>query len=99
MPPKTDNPISGSYPVAGRASGGLKGPSVGAILSLTSGSLLISAEALDGKPCRSQRITVTAVLVIFGGGVGGAFSSGGLVAGEAVTAAGLAGLEAVEFRC
>ena len=28
-------PKSGSYPVAGRASGGLNGPSVGAILSLT----------------------------------------------------------------
>ena len=28
-------PKSGSYPVAGNTSGGLKGPSVGAILSLT----------------------------------------------------------------
>jgi chemosensory pili system protein ChpA (sensor histidine kinase/response regulator) len=28
-------PRSGSYPVAGRASGGLNGPSVGAIFSLT----------------------------------------------------------------
>jgi hypothetical protein len=70
------------------ATGGAAGaPTAGAILLLTSGSLLISAEALDGKPCRSQRITVTAVLVILGGGVGGAFSSGGLVAGEAVISA------------
>ena len=50
------------------ATGGAAGaPTAGAILSLTSGSLLISAEVLDGKPCRSQRVTVTAVLVIFGG--------------------------------
>ena len=81
-------------------SGGVAGaPTAAAILSLTSGSLLISAEALDGKPCRSRRVTVTAVLVILGGGVGGAFSAGGRAVGEAVTAAGLAGLEAVEFRC
>jgi hypothetical protein len=30
-----NEPKSGSYPVAGSASAGLKGPSVGAILSLT----------------------------------------------------------------
>ncbi len=89
-------------------SGGAAGaPTASGILSLTSGSLILSAEAMDEKPCRSQRITVTAVLIILGAGVSGSFagaaegaySAGGLAAGEAVTSAGIAGLEAVSFKC
>jgi hypothetical protein len=75
----------------------LEGVSFG--LAVASAEFAVSAEALDDSPCRSQRITVTAVLLILGGGVGGAFGEAGLIAGEAVTEAGLAGLDSVEFRC
>jgi hypothetical protein len=78
------------------ASGGSAG---GPIFGVTSATLTISAEALDNKPCRSERITITAVLPILGGGVGGAFSAGGFVAGEAVTQTGVAGVSAVELKC
>jgi hypothetical protein len=75
------------------------GAGAGAVLAVTSASLQVSAEALDGSPCKSERITVTVVLSIFGGGVGGAFGEGGLVVGEAITEAGLVGLDQVEFKC
>lgn len=70
------------------------------ILALTSASLQVSAEAFDGSPCRSERIIVTAMVTILGGGVGGAFSEGGLLIASAVVEAGLiAGMESVEIRC
>lgn len=75
------------------------GAGAGAVLAVTSATLQVSAEAFDDSPCKSARITVAVVLTILGGGVGGAFSEGGLVAGEAVTEAGLAGHDQVEFTC
>ena len=69
------------------------------ILAVTSATLQVSAEAFDGSPCRSERMTISVVLSILGGAVGGAFSEGGFVVGEAVTEGGLFAADQATIQC
>jgi hypothetical protein len=53
--------------------------------------LATTAEAVDRKPCRAERVVLTATLGWFAGSVGGAFASGGwAAAGGGASASGYA---------
>jgi hypothetical protein len=58
-------------------------------LAAGSGATAVTAEALDPKPDRAQRVTLAAGTTILGGGVGGAFGEGGLAVGALVNDGGL----------
>ncbi len=59
----------------------------------------ILAEALDEAPCRAERVTITSVIAVLSGGVGGAFSEAGFTVGEVITELGMQGVGQLEIKC